>query len=318
MSVAERVRANALVGRWSATVAAIAERTRRVRDRTAAKPAALQISDILMLSAAIILLIAIVGLGLDGIAVVRARAVPGFIRELFWFLSEAGKSQWELYPAGIALIVLLCGRWSVVPWRVRVFWAEIGALVAYCFCAIAGAGIAVNIIKQFIGRARPNSFDALGPLALRPFRFGYDFQSFPSGHAATAGALIAIGFLVLPAFRLHLLILALAIAASRVVVIAHYPSDILAGLLFGYGFSLWLAGRFAAAGWAFARTSTGSIRARNAGIRFVFRAPARVAVATAGLLDALAGRPIWIPALQSIGDGTYDVPRIRRDRLDDE
>jgi membrane-associated phospholipid phosphatase len=296
--------------------AAIAERARRVQLRPSIHAPVFQTSDILALVVISVALVAIVGFAFDALSVERARALPGAVLFVASWLSYFGKSQWELIPAGILVLVLLSGRWKIVPPLVRAAWAEIGALSAYIFLAIAGSGIIVNIVKQFIGRGRPQTFDEYGALVLHPFEFAYRFQSFPSGHATTAGALIAIGFLVIPRWRLGLLILGLVIAASRVAVGAHYPSDILAGLIFGYAFSLWLAGRFAAAGWGFARGSTGSITARTAAIRTSFESPARVAILFAGLLDALVGRRIWIAALKSIGDGSYDDARFRRDRLE--
>jgi len=298
--------------------AAIAERIRRVEQRPSIHAPVFQLSDILALVVISVGLILVVGLAFDGLSVQRARALPRAVYFVGDWLSYFGKSQWELVPAGVVVLVLLSGRWKIVPPLVRAAWAEIGALAAYIFLAIAGSGILVNIVKQFIGRGRPPTFDEYGALVLRPFEFAYNFQSFPSGHATTAGALIAIGFLVIPRWRLGLLLLGLGIAASRVVVAAHYPSDILAGLIFGYAFSLWLAGRFAAAGWGFARGSTGSITARTAAIRISFGSPARVAILFAGLLDALVGRRIWIAALKSIGDGSYDDARSRRHRPDEQ
>jgi len=295
--------------------AAIADRIRRVQQRPTVHAPVFQISDILALLVISITLIVIVGLAFDSLSVERARALPRAVYFVGDWLSYFGKSQWELIPAGVVVLVLMAGRWKIVPPLVRVAWAEIGALSAYIFLAIAGSGILVNILKQLIGRGRPPTFDEYGTLALHPLEFVHRFQSFPSGHSTTAGALIAIGFLVVPRWRLAFLLFGLTMAASRVVVGAHYPSDVLAGLIFGYAFSLWLAGRFAAAGWGFARGSTGSITPRTAAIRISFGSPARIAVLFAGLLDALVGKRVWVAALKSIGDGSHDDARCRRDRL---
>jgi membrane-associated phospholipid phosphatase len=295
--------------------AAIAERARRVQQRPTIHAPVFQASDLIALLVISVALILIAGFAFDALSVERARTLPRPIYFIADWLSYFGKSQWELVPAGLLVLILITGRWKIVPPAVRAAWAEIGALAAYIFFAIAGSGILVNILKQIIGRGRPPTFDEHGALALHPFEFVHRFQSFPSGHATTAGALIAIGFLVFPRWRIGFLLFGLLMSASRVVVAAHYPSDILAGLIFGYAFSLWLAGRFAAAGWAFARGSTGSITARTAAIRAAFETPARIAVLFAGLLDALAGRRIWIAALKSIGDGSDDDARFQRDRL---
>jgi membrane-associated phospholipid phosphatase len=257
------------------------------------------------------------GLAFDALSVARARALPPAIHWLFGIVSNMGKSQWELIPAGVVVLVLLFGRWDIVPPSVRAAWFEVGVFAGYIFGSIGGAGLIVNIVKQPIGRGRPPSFDTYGAFVLHPFQWSYAFQSFPSGHATTAGALAAIGFLLLRPIRIPLLVFGLAIGVSRVVIGAHYPSDVLAGLLLGYFFSLWLAGRFAAFGWAFARQPTGAIRARAAGLAHGFRTPARAAVVLAGLVDALLGRAVFVPALYSIGKASHGESRVRRDRPDE-
>ena len=157
--------------------------------------------ELIFLAAFLGVVVLLVGLAFDRVAVERSRTVPGVVDGFFGFISEMGKSQWELFPAGILVLILLAGCWTIVPPMVRVFWAQFGAFAFFLFASIGGAGIFVNIVKQFIGRGRPMTFELFGPFTLEPFRFVYDFQSFPSGHSATGGALIAFGFLVLRRWR---------------------------------------------------------------------------------------------------------------------
>jgi undecaprenyl-diphosphatase len=98
------------------------------------------------------------------------------------------------------------------------------------FAAIALSGLADTIIKRIIGRARPSD---LGPFAFEPFSWRSEFASFPSGHVTNVFAtLVAVG-VIFPRARPLLWIYALAIAASRVIVSAHFPSDAVAGAAFG-------------------------------------------------------------------------------------
>src|SRR5690606_6431006 len=102
-----------------------------------------------------------------------------------------------------------------------------------------------NILKQVIGRMRPLYVDAEDWLAFDPFGFSAANASFPSGHATTAGAVLVVASLVLPRWRWLFLLAAVAMAASRIVVGAHFPSDVIAGLAVGAAFA-WASALFLA------------------------------------------------------------------------
>src|SRR5260370_11099340 len=96
--------------------------------------------------------------------------------------------------------------------------------------AIAVTGLADSMLKGLIGRVRPSEF---GPFAFHPFSWQSEYASLPSGHATNVFAtLVAVG-LIFPRARPLLWIYALVIAASRVIVSSHFPSDVLAGAAFG-------------------------------------------------------------------------------------
>ena len=111
--------------------------------------------------------------------------------------------------------------------------AAVFARAGFLFLAI-GVPYAINAgLKQTIGRARPFVGGAANAYLFHPFRWGPAYASLPSNHAVTAGAAaIAIGALF-PRARVVLWIYAAVIIVSRVVVLAHHPSDVLAGLLVG-------------------------------------------------------------------------------------
>ena len=99
----------------------------------------------------------------------------------------------------------------------------------YVFACVALSGVAAQILKHVIGRARPTLIDLLGPLHIQMFSLNAKFASFPSGHAASIfSAATAIGLLI-PRLRGLLLGVAFVVASSRVVVGSHYVSDTIAG-----------------------------------------------------------------------------------------
>jgi len=122
--------------------------------------------------------------------------------------------------------------------------ARIHTLQSQAAFALAGIGfsaIIVYIVKFAIGRARPALIDTLGPAFIEPFRGGYLYASFPSGHSATVGAVTVILALWFPRWRVPALVVTLALAFSRIAVAAHYPTDVVAGFSIGFLFTLFLA-----------------------------------------------------------------------------
>lgn len=107
-------------------------------------------------------------------------------------------------------------------------------LVVRLLITLIGAAISVWAIKQVIARARPETLDWLGPL--------HTF-SFPSGHATSAVALFGfVAVIVWYSSRARsvrvvgvsaLFLLILGIGLSRIVLAAHYASDVLAGYVLG-------------------------------------------------------------------------------------
>ena len=133
--------------------------------------------------------------------------------------------------------------------------------LGYIFVAIGLPGLVNTIVKRWIGRERPSLH---GPFAYVPFSWRPEFASFPSGHTTTAfAALVAIGS-VYPRLRPLLWTYALLIAASRVAVTAHYPSDVLAGAATGaFGAFSYVTGSPSAAS-DFSYGADGSIRPKPA------------------------------------------------------
>ncbi|TIS80776.1 MAG: phosphatase PAP2 family protein, partial [Mesorhizobium sp.] len=83
-------------------------------------------------------------------------------------------------------------------------------------CAVGLSGLAVNLLKYGIGRARPLYFNDYGVLSLHPFAMDARFAGFPSGHATTMGAVFGVLLLLFPRrWRIALAASAL-IASTRV------------------------------------------------------------------------------------------------------
>ena len=186
---------------------------------------------------------------IDAAAIRAVDHAPHWIVWFFDQITDFGKSGWFLWPFGILFLAL-----ASLPSLPRVPQLALDALmvrVGYLFLAIAVPGIFVNIVKHIFGRARPMVGGSLDPYLFSPFTWPADYASLPSGHAATAfSALVAFGILW-PRSRTVLWIYAVLIIVSRVMVTAHYPSDVLAGALVGAAGALLVRRWFALRGLGF-------------------------------------------------------------------
>ncbi|MGO1117415.1 phosphatase PAP2 family protein [Rhodovibrionaceae bacterium A322] len=135
----------------------------------------------------------------------------------------------------------------------------IAAAAGFWFLAIAGSGILTNLLKIFFGRARPKIFQQEGFFGFDPFAFDAAWHSFPSGHGNTAFVLAILFSLFLPRWRAWAWGLFTFLALQRVVVNAHYLSDVIAGAVVACVTSYWLAQAFAARGWVFVRSASGKL-----------------------------------------------------------
>jgi membrane-associated phospholipid phosphatase len=169
-----------------------------------------------------------------------ASPVP-FIRLLAAY-TDIGKSTAYLI---CALMTALCA--SFIGWRGKHMSAKarlalVYAQALFAFWSIALSGIAVNILKLVFARARPRNLDALGAYDFfSRWGTGYDYTSFPSGHATTMGALAAVLVLWFPKAGVITLPVCVAFAASRVAAGAHFPSDVIVGFSLGFLISVYLA-----------------------------------------------------------------------------
>ena len=188
-----------------------------------------------------------------------------------------------------------------------------GRMAAMVTAAVIGATLFVPLIKTLVQRSRPMALHS-----------GADAYSFPSGHATLSatilGALILVTVLALPRrYRFAAFIAGatsvMLIAFSRIYLLAHWPSDVLAGLSFGTSIILVL-------GWLLLSHSDMHVfrRAAQAGlVTLMIAYPAHLATGFAAAHSAYAvpEQPQPITADQWITQGWQALPD-RRILLDGE
>jgi membrane-associated phospholipid phosphatase len=180
---------------------------------------------------------------LDVRAIVGARALPQWFKDIFDWITDYGKSGYFLWPLGL-LFIGLAALPPLSPVSQRVV-ASMMVRVGFLFTAIALPGIATNAVKYVIGRARPFVGGSPDAFLYAPFNGSAAYASMPSGHTTTALSVVVAFGILWPRLRPYLLIYALLICISRVVVTAHHPSDVLGGALMGTFGALLVARYFA-------------------------------------------------------------------------
>lgn len=151
------------------------------------------------------------------------RHVNAFARATAWL--HVPLRAYAQYGVVLFALLLLWGLWTArgtgdMGKVAAAIWAPVGTLLA----------VALNQpIVNGVHEARP--YTTL-PHVLVLVSRSSDY-AFPSDHAVMAGAVTAGMFLVSRRLGLLTLLAALLMAFARVYVGAHYPGDVLAGLLFG-------------------------------------------------------------------------------------
>ena len=115
-------------------------------------------------------------------------------------------------------------------------WHDRGRTLVRFGVGLAAAGLAVQVLKHVVGRVRPNDVgDAsvfVGPN--NPFtRHAWQLDSMPSGHATAVFAMAGMLAWRWPRLRWLWFFTAAGVAASRVLVDRHFPSDVLLGAWLG-------------------------------------------------------------------------------------
>ena len=188
---------------------------------------------------------------LDAFLINEARDLPRWLRIVFIWITWFGNSAWFLWPTGLLLILFATTSLPKLTPFYRGVLAAISIRAGFIFCAVGVPALFVTIIKRLIGRARPYVSDIVNPFSYDPLVWREPYASLPSGHATNAfAAAVAIGALW-PKARLPMWIFAVVIAISRVILTAHYPSDVIAGAIAGTIGALLVRGWFASRRLAF-------------------------------------------------------------------
>ena len=168
---------------------------------------------------------------------------------LFLALNGLGDGPEWLYQAvdpharNYVLLTTLTFVSAAIAYR-RVRYA-VGAVLGVVLAAYL-AGAAIEVVKLFVERARPE--EVLGAEALLSHgRSWAHIASFPSGHLIVTTAIAAAASAAVPVLRRPMIAYVLVIGLTRVLFGAHFPLDVVVGAVLGYELGLFSARLMASA-----------------------------------------------------------------------
>jgi len=151
------------------------------------------------------------------------RGLSRSVLDVAEMITKAGDSKWYFMlfvPAFLLFRFILKNK----NWSMKML---------FLLIAISASGLANTLVKWIAGRNRPINLFNHGFFGFDYFETIYELNSFPSGHALIPFALATALSILFPRFGSLAFIPATVIALSRVVITAHYVSDVIAGAVIG-------------------------------------------------------------------------------------
>ena len=179
---------------------------------------------------------------------------------LWWIriLTDFGKDEYVLAVlAGLLVAVAIVS--PALRGIQRSLLVGLGTRLQFIFCAVAVPTLVTEVLKYSVGRGRPFVGGEANAFHFSHFAGNPAYYSFPSGHATTAFALAFAVSVVWPKARVAMAVYAIVIAATRLVLVAHHPSDVVAGALVGIVGAMFVRYWFAARRLGFAIQRDGNI-----------------------------------------------------------
>jgi membrane-associated phospholipid phosphatase len=174
------------------------------------------------------------------------------------FVTRFGTAAYVLWSLVTALVVIAV----VAPiWRgtARTRLLAFGTHLQFVFFAVLVPVLTGEVIKWIVGRGRPFVGGQANAFNFRHFAGTESYASLPSAHAITSVALAFAVAALWPRARLVMAVYALLVIASRLVLLAHHPSDVVAGTVIGLIGAMFVRYWFAARDLGFAILPDGAI-----------------------------------------------------------
>jgi membrane-associated phospholipid phosphatase len=147
-------------------------------------------------------------------------------------LTDFAKDAFVLIALLLAMLIVAFAV-PLVRENLRSRWLGLGTQFEYLFLAVLIPVLTGEVIKWAVGRGRPFVGGKANAFNFVPFNGTETHFSLPSAHSITAFALAFAVSAIWPRTRFVMLAYAIVILLTRLVLLAHHPSDVVAGAVIG-------------------------------------------------------------------------------------
>lgn len=176
----------------------------------------------------------------------------------FRILTDFGKDNYVLSLTAVLLLAVALVA-PAMHGRLRHGLLAIGLRLQFVLLAVSVPLVVGEPLKWIVGRGRPFVGGQANAFNFVPFTGTGAYASLPSAHSITAFALAFAVAAIWPRMRGVMIAYALGIAFTRLVLLAHHPSDVVAGAMIGMIGAMSVRYWFAVRGLGFAISDAGLI-----------------------------------------------------------
>ena len=157
-----------------------------------------------------------------------------FLKDFFKQITILGDSKWYFFL--IFFIIIFCYFIKKINYydnKKKIIETFNNFSVYLCLSLII-SGLLTQLIKHVVGRPRPNYAYLDSISGFNFFNLNSEYHSFPSGHTSSIFVVALVFALFLPKLKYFFILLAGLVAFSRIVVEAHFFTDVVGGIVVAY------------------------------------------------------------------------------------